>query len=233
MNLLRLALSLLIWPGLVATLIFLGKLLRSVTHSPQFPWATVVAFGVGFFVSCIAFFTLPRPRGIYVLGHELTHALAVWCSGGRVHSIQAGTKGGKVVSDRVSPWISLAPYILPFYPLLAGILWLAGTRVWPELQNYTLPNLALWGAIWGYHYTFTISLIPTDQPDFLIYGRIFSITLVFMGNTLLVGVLLWGAFRPAPLSQTLLQLGTEWIWTYTTIAHWLSGLLLRYLPHSA
>ena len=219
MNLLRLIVSLLLWPGLVATLIHLGKLLRSITHSPQFPWATVAAFGAGVFLSCIAFFTLPRPRGIYVLGHELTHALAVWFSGGKVHSIQASSKGGKVLSDRVSPWISLAPYILPFYPLLAGILWLAGTRVWPELQNYTLPSLALWGVIWG--------------PDFLIYGRIFSITLILMGNTFLIGILLWGAFHPASFGQTLLQLGTEWVWTYSTIAHWLSGLLLRYLPHSA
>ena len=103
MNLLRLIVSLLLWPGLVATLIYLGKLLRSITHSPQFPWATVAAFGAGVFLSCIAFFTLPRPRGIYVLGHELTHALAVWCSGGKVHSIQASSKGGKVLSDRVSP----------------------------------------------------------------------------------------------------------------------------------
>ena len=77
MNLLRLIVSLLLWPGLVATLIYLGKLLRSITHSPQFPWATVAAFGAGVFLSCIAFFTLPRPRGIYVLGHELTHALAI------------------------------------------------------------------------------------------------------------------------------------------------------------
>ena len=149
MNLLRLGLSLLLWPGLVATLCFFGKLFRNITQTPGFPWAGVVVFAGGFILACVAFFALPRPRGIYVLGHELTHAIAVWMSGGKVHSLQASSKGGKVLSDRVSPWISLAPYIFPFYPMIAGILWLAGTRAWPEFQQFPLPFLGLWGAIWG------------------------------------------------------------------------------------
>ncbi len=233
MNFLRFTLALLLWPGLAATLIYLGKILRSVTHHSGFPWAEGIALSGGFLVACVAFFALPRPSGIYVLGHELTHALAVWCSGGRVHSLQAGSKGGKVLSDRISPWISLAPYIFPFYPMLAAILWLAGGRIWPDLQNFATPLLGLWGAIWGYHYSFTLGLIPTRQPDFLIYGRFFSITLILLGNAFLIGTLLWLAFRPSPWEQTLLNLGTEWVWVYSSIAHWLSGLLLRYLPHSA
>ncbi len=149
MNFLRLGFALLLWPGLVATLLFFGKLFRNITQTPGFPWAGVMVFAGGFILACVAFFALPRPRGIYVLGHELTHALAVWMSGGKVHSLQASSKGGKVLSDRVSPWISLAPYIFPFYPMIAGILWLAGTRIWPELQQFPLPVLGLWGAIWG------------------------------------------------------------------------------------
>ena len=233
MNFLRLGFALLLWPGLVATLLFFGKLFRNITQTPGFPWAGVLIFSMGFILACIAFFALPRPRGIYVLGHELTHALAVWISGGKVHSLQASSKGGKVLSDRVSPWISLAPYIFPFYPMIAGILWLAGTRIWPELQQFPLPLLGLWGAIWGYHYAFTFDLFPTRQPDFLIYGRVFSLTLILLGNTFLIGGLLWSTFRPSPLSDTMLHLGSDWAWTYTSIAHWVTGLLLRYLPHSA
>ena len=232
MNLVRLGLSLLLWPGLISTLLFFGKLFRNITQTPGFPWAGVVVFMVGFILACVAFFALPRPRGIYVLGHELTHALAVWFSGGRVHSLEASSKGGKVVSDRVTPWISLAPYIFPFYPMIAGVLWLAGTRVWPEAQQLALPLLGLWGAIWGYHYAFTFDLFPSRQPDFLIYGRIFSLTIILFGNILLLGALLWTTFRPAPFGETLFRLGREWAWTYTSTAHWITGLLLRYLPRA-
>jgi hypothetical protein len=117
--------------------------------------------------------------------------------------------------------------------MLAAILWLAGSRVWPEIQNLSTPLLGLWGIIWGYHYSFTLGLIPTRQPDFLIYGRIFSITLILLGNAFLIGTLIWLAFRPSTWGQALLNLGTEWVWVYSSIMDWLSGLLLRYLPHSA
>ena len=233
MNLLRLFLSLTLWPGIFATALFLHRLILGAWANPSFPWMGSAAFGSGLVLAWAAFFFLPRPRGLYVLGHELTHALAVWCSGGRVHSLHVGDQGGKVVADRVSPWISLAPYIFPFYPLGAGVLWLAGTRCWPDAAHYPIPFLGIWGAIWGYHYAFTLALIPTRQPDFLVYGRIFSLTLIALGNLLVAALLTWAAFRPTPASQTLILLGSEWAWTYTQIVHCLSGLLLRYLPHPA
>lgn len=233
MNVLRLVSSLCLWPGLIATLLYFAKMVREIAQAPAFPWVGGALFLGGITVSGFAFCLLPRPRGFYVLGHELTHALAIWSCGGKVHSLQASAKGGKVLSDRVSPWISLAPYLLPFYPLVAGVLWLATCHLWPELQNYSLLLLAPWGALWGYHYAFTLSLIPTRQPDFLIYGRFFSITVILLGNTLLIGGLIWATFRPAPWTQTLLQLGTEWVRSYFFIASSISGLVLRCLPPSA
>lgn len=233
MNLMRLALALALWPGIYATILAYAKILQGATSSPSFPWIGIGVFGAGFGVALGAFFFLPKPRGFYVLGHELTHALAVWMSGGKVHSLKVAEQGGKVVADRVSPWISLAPYIFPFYPLGVGILWLAGCNLWPECAGYGLPFLGIWGAVWGYHYAFTLSLLPTRQPDFLVYGRIFSLTLILMGNLVLIGILLWAALRPIPATRALAVVGTEWAWVYTELIHSLSGLLLRYLPHPA
>lgn len=233
MNLLRLLLALALWPGIYATLMAYAKILQVAFSSPSFPWIGIGVFGAGFVVALGAFVFLPRPRGFYVLGHELTHALAVWMSGGKIHSLHVADQGGKVVADRVSPWISLAPYILPFYPFVIGILWLAGTQIWPEITRFGLPFLGIWGAVWGYHYAFTFCLLPTRQPDFLGYGRIFSLTLIFMGNLLLIGILVWSALRPIPPTKALMLLGSEWAWSYTEIVHWVSGLLLRYLPHPA
>ena len=233
MNLLRCLFALALWPGITATILAYAKILQGAISLPSFPWIGWGVFGGGFGVALGAYFFLPRPHGVYVLGHELTHAMAVWMSGGKIHSLQVADKGGKVVADRVSPWISLAPYILPFYPFLVAILWLAGGQIWPELARYTLPALGIWGAVWGYHYAFTLALVPTRQPDFLVYGRIFSVTLILLGNLLLIGVLVWAALRPMHASQALLNLGSEWLRIYTELVHWLTGLLLRSLPQPA
>jgi hypothetical protein len=233
MNCLRFVLALALWPGVWATGACFAQLLRSAAATPSFPWWAAVCFGVGWAASGLAYLFLPRPRGIYVLGHELSHALAVWLSGGRVHSLQVAEKGGKVVSDRTSPWITLAPYIVPLYPLLAGVLWLAGLQAWPRLLDYQLAFLGLWGAVWGYHYAFTLDLLRTRQPDFLAYGRIFSLTLIALANLLLATGLIWSFFQPMPLTTLLIDLGRDWVWTYTQGLHWVTGLLLRYLPPPA
>ena len=93
--------------------------------------------------------------------------------------------------------------------------------------------LGFWGAVWGYHYAFTLDLLRTRQPDFLVYGRIFSLTLVVLANLLLATGLVWSFFRPMPWTVLLLNLGQNWAWIYTQGAHWATGLLLRYLPPPA
>jgi len=233
MNWVRFFLALALWPGVWATGISLGRLLRAAASSPSFPWWAAACFGGGWLLAGLSYLLLPRPRGIYVLGHELSHALAVWFSGGKVHSLQVAEKGGRVVSNRTSAWITLAPYIVPLYPLIAGVLWLAALQIWTVLSGYQLLFLGLWGVTWGYHYAFTIDLLRTKQPDFLVYGRIFSLTLIALANLLLAMGLVWSFFQPVPLLNMLMDLGRDWAWIYTEGVHWLSGLLLRYLPPPA
>lgn len=233
MNWLRLLIALALWPGIWATGVNLAGLIRSAASSPTFPWWAAGSFGAGWLTAGLAYLFLPRPRGIYVLGHELSHALAVWASGGKVHSLQVADKGGRVVSNRTSAWITLAPYILPLYPLFAGVLWLAALQAWPRLLEFQLVFLGIWGAVWGYHYAFTFDLLRTKQPDFLVYGRIFSLTLIVLANLLLATGLVWSFFRPMPLTTLLLDLGRNWAWIYTQGVHWVTGLLLRYLPPPA
>ena len=233
MNWLRLLLAFALWPGVWATGLCFANLLRSAASTPSFPWWAAGSFGAGWIASGLAYLFLPRPKGIYVLGHELSHALAVWLSGGKVHSLQVAEKGGRVISNRTSAWITLAPYILPLYPILAGVLWLACLQAWPRFQEYQLVFLGLWGGVWGYHYAFTVDLLRTRQPDFLVYGRIFSLTIIALANLGLATGLVWSFFRPLPLPALLMELGRTWAWTYTQGVHWASGLLLRYLPPPA
>jgi len=233
MNWLRLLLALALWPGVWATGVSLARLVRAAAANPSFPWWAAACFGGGWLVAALAYLLLPRPRGIYVLGHELSHALAVWLSGGKVHSLQVADKGGRVVSNRTSAWITLAPYILPLYPLMTAVLWLASLQIWPELAVSQLAFLGIWGGVWGYHYAFTLDLLRTQQPDFLVYGRIFSLTVIALANLLLAIGLLWSFFQPVPLVTLMVDLGRDWAWTYMEGIHWFSGLLLRYLPPPA
>ena len=80
---------------------------------------------------------------------------------------------------------------------------------------------------------FTVDLLRTRQPDFLVYGRIFSLTLIALANLLLATGLVWSFFQPVPLVTLCLGLGKDWAWTYTQGIHWVTGLLLRYLPPPA
>lgn len=233
MNWLRLAVALALWPGVWATGTAFVSLLRSAAAHPSFPWWAAGCFGAGWIAAALAYLFLPKPKALYVLGHELCHALAVWFSGGKVHSLQVAEKGGRVVSNRTSAWITLAPYIVPLYPLMAGILWLAALQIWPVLAGYQLAFFGIWGAVWGYHFAFTVDLLRTKQPDFLVYGRIFSLTVIALANLFLAMALVWSFFRPVPLVAMLVDLGRDWAWIYVEGVHWVSGLLLRYLPPPA
>ncbi|MBI3191792.1 MAG: M50 family metallopeptidase, partial [Pedosphaera parvula] len=61
----------------------------------------------------VIFLLLPKPMWLYVVGHEMTHALWTWLFGGRVKSLKATSKGGQVVVTRSNFLIVLAPYFFP------------------------------------------------------------------------------------------------------------------------
>jgi hypothetical protein len=80
---------------------------------------TWVPFLAGAACWIVIYLLLPRPMWIYVVGHELTHALWVWFLGGTVKRFRATSSGGHVVVSKSNFLIALAPY---FFPLYAGII---------------------------------------------------------------------------------------------------------------
>ena len=51
--------------------------------------------------------------------------------------------------------------------------------------------LFVWGVSWGFHYTFTGSVLKTSQSDFSSQGYLFSFVVIALGNVLLIAGLLW------------------------------------------
>lgn len=50
---------------------------------------------VGLGIWLVVYVQLPRPMWLYVLGHELTHALSAWMCGSRVESFKVNSRGEK------------------------------------------------------------------------------------------------------------------------------------------
>ena len=136
----------------------------------------------------LAWMALSHPVKMYVLGHELTHALWGLLFGARPSDVRVSATGGSVRLTKSNLLITLAPYFFPFYTFLVIVV---------ALITYAflrpLPCLPLWmflvGFTWSFHVLFTLETLGQRQPDVKLYGRIFSWTFIFLANVLVV--LVW------------------------------------------
>lgn len=157
---------------------------RDLWHSRE-----VWLFSVGFLLWLIAFIFLPRPTGLYVVGHEYTHAFFVRLCGGRVGRVHASPDGGYVLSDRNNFLIGLSPYIFPFWTIYSlALLGAAGLVL--KIPYYHHVLFFCTGVSWSFHITFTIDMISKGQPDIEDNGRFFSLTLVYLCNVIIISTLL-------------------------------------------
>ena len=123
---------------------------------------------------------------VYVLGHELTHALAALVSFGKVQSVHVDRSGGYVETDADNLFIALSPYFVPLWMLCwLGILFIIN-YFWP-FEAYGAWFYAGLGFWWSFHLYWTVWIIPREQPDMLENGLLFSMLLVTLAN---VGILL-------------------------------------------
>jgi hypothetical protein len=150
---------------------------------------------LGYFAFQWAFF---RPIRTYVFGHELTHALAAWMSGGEVKNFHIGRKGGAVTVTKSNLFVALAPYMVPLYALLFLTLFLSVDFFHP-LGKYWKIALGMLGGTMGFHAALTVYALKQDQPDLKAAGVLLSGVLIFLGNAL-CAVLLLGILFPRTVS---------------------------------
>ena len=165
-------------------------------------WAALLT---GAAVWVVAFLNLPKPMWVYVVGHELTHAIWTWLFGGRVKRFRATSQGGHVVITRSNFLITLAPYFFPLYALLWMGGYGIGMRFWgwgnvPWVFHFGL------GALYAFHITLTAHVLQTRQPDLQSEGVFFSIMVIWLGNVLVPLIAL-----PALTGQESLSVVLGWI----------------------
>jgi hypothetical protein len=169
------------------------------------------------FVSCflayfLVHFLLYQPILSHVMAHELTHALAALLMGGKVTSIHASTTGGTTVTNKSHLFISLAPYVFPFYTAIALLLFAIAApafRIW---------ILGLIGFTYAFHIALTAYSLSHHQPDLKEGGVAFSLIFIFTGNMIVLMLLfafLWPQALSVPqaFSETL-----RWAWTLAQTA---------------
>jgi hypothetical protein len=151
----------------------------------------------GFALWTILFLTAPAPTRAYVLGHELSHVLWTWLLGGHARNLRVGAKGGSVEVSVSSPWVTLAPYVLPLYTVVVLLLFGLVQILGGHASSYRPLWYGLLGASWAFHVTFTVSMIRKGQPDLEVVGWWFSLAVILGINLVVFGcTIAWIADLP-------------------------------------
>lgn len=162
---------------------------------------------------------LTKPMWLYIVGHELTHALSGILSGARIYSLRAGSKGGEVHLSKSNAFIALSPYIVPFYAAVVVVLYAAARR-WLKAPPTIEPVFqALLGAALAFHFSLTFSALHRQQSDLKVVGFFLSSVLIAIGNALILALLAVSLFAKTPtLIGFTKETGRE------TMMIWMKGL---------
>lgn len=137
----------------------------------------------------LIYLLLPEPTWIYVLGHELTHAIGTWIFGGKLKKIKVTSGGGHVLTTKSNFITSLAPYFFPFYVVLVIIIFSIGNFFF-NWSSYILWFYFFIGMMYAFHITLTKDTLKIEQPDIKGEGYVFGTVIILLGNilVLLIGI---------------------------------------------
>ncbi len=126
---------------------------------------------------------------VYILGHELTHALtSILCFRG-VAGIKVSLDGGYVDTEADNPVVALSPYFVPFWL----IVWMGSVWAVQKLFPFHYGDYVLYGGFgfWlTFHVYWTIWVIPREQPDLLENGLYFSTLFIGLMNLIMLVIIL-------------------------------------------
>lgn len=156
-----------------------------------------------------------RPMGLYVFGHELTHAITAWLSGYRVKSLKVSSTGGEVVTSDTNLFVALAPYCVPLYTVFTVLLYAL-------FRRYAGPGAPAAAASWAaflvgltfaFHAALTVHALRQRQPDLEHGGVFLSLVVIVFCNGVALALLLKFLF---PGAVSLSAFGREW-WAVTRV----------------
>ncbi len=220
MKWLKFLIALLLTPLIVAQLWTLTDLFM--IWAPTSEWRTLWfgSFCGGFSLLMLLFFTLPKNLWVYVLGHELTHAWAVYLSGGTVFDFKVTSEGGHIKSDVLNWFVALSPYFVPLYTFIWTMLWISVDFYYP-LDPYTWIFYAGLGFTWAFHVCFTIQMILYGQSDLTGQGTFFSLAVILGMNLILIFVSLVTVSPSIQFLPMIKNFGIHTLHCYQQTALWI------------
>lgn len=177
----RILLAILLLPFCVGATLALYDVILS-TGSAGTIWAMTLT---GALVWLLIYIFLPEPKWMYVLGHELTHALWSFIFGGKLKKIKVNSNGGHVLTTKANTLTTLAPYFFPFYIIVVILAFNLGDYFF-GWDKYVLWFYFMIGVAYSFHVTLTWSILKIKQPDIVQEGYIFSSVIIFLGNVLIL-----------------------------------------------
>jgi len=197
-RILRICAGLLLLPLCAITTVTLFQRVTDQNFAQHF-WRedAFIYFTVGFVLNAGWFFSKLAQNiflYLYVLGHELTHAVFVVLCLGKVSGFRVGLDGGHVVTNKSNLLIALSPYFVPFWSVVCVAILTTITTFYPFPGQENLLFVIL-GSTWSFHIFWTLWIIPRDQPDLKENGTFLSLNIIYVANVVLLSGLLCLASR--------------------------------------
>ena len=158
---------------------------------------------------------------LYVLGHELTHAVFVLLYRGKVTEFHVSADGGYITTNKTNLVIALSPYFVPFWAVVVALCYTLMRYFAGLSQDWDRALYGLIGLTWTFHLVWTLWMIPRDQPDLKENGTFLSLVIIYLANLLVLAGLLCVA-RESPVENTR-EFALEW---FRHAATW-GDMLLR------
>ena len=146
---------------------------------------------------------------LYVLGHELTHAVFVVLCRGKVTDFHVSSQGGYITTNKTNLVIALSPYFVPFWAVVGALLYAALRFCLSLSPVWDLVFYAAIGVTWTFHLLWTLWMLPRDQPDLQEHGTLLSLVVIYLANLLVLVALLCLA-EQSPL-HNLRDFAMEWL----------------------
>ncbi|MCB4756852.1 MAG: hypothetical protein LHV69_07470 [Elusimicrobia bacterium] len=212
-RLFHVVLGLLLLPCVWAAFLVLARMVYKLGVTE---WKFVWIYAAGALSYLIMERVFHRPMWIYIVGHELTHALSGLLTGARIRSFKASDHQGEVQLSKTNWFIVISPYIIPLYALLLLLIYAVLWHYWPH-PALTYGFQFLMGAALTFHLSLTFMAFHARQSDLKVLGFFLSLVLILLGNALILGVLcvsLFGVTPPIEIYFSSLLKETVGAWTW-------------------
>lgn len=127
-----------------------------------------------------------KPNYIYNLGHEAVHVISTWLSFGKAKNLKASSQGGSIQTTKSNFFINISPYFVPIYTLILCLAYFVISK-FRDIAPYAPYFIFFIGFALAMHIILTVDALKIAQPDLIKTGYLFSLSLIYVINIILVG----------------------------------------------